>query len=163
VNRFGYIVSCDSRPTIVSMQQSGTAQLTRQRFTRNEWNEHVDKMKKYEVLIVKETGEDEPYLAFNGLKYLANLLIDNGSCTVGPECMLSYLQQLYEQMPPQSSRFKISKPVMCAMCAGKIGVKRCAACPKDSEIRYCSRACQVAAWPLHKKAECAGCRAEDVA
>ena len=48
---------------------------------------------------------------------------------------------------------KMTPPVLvipCSYCAKMIGVKKCAKCPRSTEIRYCSRECQVAAWPSHK-------------
>ena len=56
---------------------------------------------------------------------------------------------------------KKSHAVVCAMCANRIGMKRCSGCPKTSMIRYCSRECQVMAWPSHK-AVCGQCDLSDI-
>ena len=161
VNRFGYIVSSGSLQTIVSMQQSATPQLTHQKITTNERNKLIDKMYKHSRLFINEkTGVEECALPMAGMKHLVNLMVDEnplGGATI--EFGMELLETMYEMQAPD---YTTKKAVLCAMCAGKVGVKRCAACPEDSEIRYCSRVCQVAAWPLHKKAECAGCRGEDV-
>lgn len=49
------------------------------------------------------------------------------------------------------------KITVCSMCAQKIGLHKCSRCPKDSKTRYCSRECQLAAWPSHKTS-CGGGR-----
>ena len=144
------------------MQQSGVLQHQHRKFTRNERKEHIDKIKKYENYIIdEETGKEELVMPLEGLKYVMNCVIDDDPSSVNIELMMSMFERIYSTLDPNKGELP-KKPVLCAMCAHKIGVKRCSACPKESEIRYCSRVCQVAAWPLHKKAECAGCRVEDV-
>jgi hypothetical protein len=144
------------------MQPSGAILRTHQKFTRTERKEHIDKIKKYESYIIdEETGKEECVMPFEGLKYVMNCVIDDDPSSVNIELMMSMFQRISATLDLNKGDLP-KKAVLCAMCAHKIGVKRCSACPKESEIRYCSRVCQVAAWPLHKKAECAGCRVEDV-
>ena len=85
----------------------------------------------------------DEYLTIQGVKHLANSLIEDGSCT-NLDLAMDFLNELNEKL------VKKSLIMLCSACAGKIGIKKCAGCPRNSKIRYCSRECQVAAWPTHK-------------
>ena len=80
-------------------------------------------------------------------KHLINALITAGECT-DVDRAVRILQTLNDKMG------RDRQVVVCSMCAKMIGIKKCSGCPKTA-TRYCSRACQVAAWPSHK----ASCRA----
>ncbi len=73
---------------------------------------------------------------------LLNALIDRGEGYV--EHAVRVLQCLHAQLGSNKTFY------ICSLCAKRIGVKRCAQCPSTSTVRYCSRRCQVAAWPQHK-------------
>ena len=89
----------------------------------------------------EETGDE--YLSIQGVKLLTNSLIEEGSCTDVDQA-IAFLNELNEIV------VKKTLITLCSACAGKIGIKKCAACPKNSKIRYCSRECQVSDWPVHK-------------
>ena len=98
---------------------------------------------------MKETviEDGEKVVPINKLKHFVNLRISlDPSVDLG--CAVKLLQTTYKEYDIHS------KVVLCSNCAKKIGVKRCSACPKTSEIRYCSRQCQVWAWSSHKKTCC---------
>jgi hypothetical protein len=95
-----------------------------------------------EIMFIDEKTGDE-YLTIQGVKHLANSLIEDGSCT-NPDLAIALLSELKEKLN------KKTLITLCSACAGKIGIKKCAGCPRNSKIRYCSRECQVAAWPSHK-------------
>ena len=105
-------------------------------------NKHKGHKPDKETIYIDEKTGDE-YLTIHGVKLLANRLIEDGSCT-DLDLAIAYLNGL--------NSFGKNKTLitLCSMCAGKIGIKKCAGCPKNSEIRYCSRECQVSAWPSHK-------------
>lgn len=85
----------------------------------------------------------EPFTDIIGLKHLANALIKDGCCEE-PERAMLMLQEINAQLDKKRTI------VWCATCAQKVGIKQCSGCPKSSKTRYCSRECQVAAWPSHK-------------
>ena len=95
------------------------------------------------VLLDEDIGNSKKYLTIQGVKLLANNLIEDGSCT-NLDLAMDFLNELNEKL------VKKSLIMLCSACAGKIGIKKCAACPKNSKIRYCSRECQVSDWPVHK-------------
>ena len=105
----------------------------------NEYECH--KLDKSKIFLDKDTGDE--YLSIQGVKLLANSLIENGSCT-SVDLAIDCLNELNKIC------MKKTLITLCSMCAGMIGIKKCAGCPKNSEIRYCSRECQVSAWPSHK-------------
>jgi hypothetical protein len=88
--------------------------------------------------------EGEPYVTFKGLKILANALLEDGSCK-DINLAVDFIQEVNKQIMKDKHVV-----VVCSMCAKKVGMKRCAGCPKDSDTRYCSRECQIYAWPFHK-------------
>ncbi len=76
------------------------------------------------------------------VRLLYNALIEKGEATLD-RCVYG-LQKIHDS-------FGDAKTIVaCAHCAARIGIKRCARCSKASTIRYCSRECQLAAWPAHK-------------
>lgn len=91
----------------------------------------------------KPVNSGDEWLTIKQCKLLANVLIEEGSCK-DVERILYVLKEW--------NNTNVSKTcvILCAMCAEKIGIKKCSRCPRNSEIRYCSRECQVAAWPSHR-------------
>lgn len=86
---------------------------------------------------------DGPFINFKGAKRLVNILIKSGECK-DPDHAIKMLQDIGGQMDKKQT------VVACSMCAQKVGIKQCSGCPKSSKTRYCSRECQIAAWPSHK-------------
>lgn len=82
-------------------------------------------------------------ITLKGTRVLCNMLLDDGTCTL--EHAMGILQGIHDQVGPHPTTI-----VACAHCAVRIGIKRCGGCPSDSPLRYCSKKCQIAAWPLHK-------------
>jgi hypothetical protein len=78
-----------------------------------------------------------------GAKVLANELIEDGSCT-----NIGRAQRMLEEMNKASPQKTLI--VLCSNCARKFGTKKCAKCLSSSQIRYCSKECQVADWPSHR-------------
>ena len=80
--------------------------------------------------------------------HIVNQLIDE-RCTM-------HLPHAVEMLQEMNDCSGISRKVsLCFQCARKIGVRHCSGCPDSPETRYCSRGCQLAAWPAHKLL-CAG-------
>ena len=86
---------------------------------------------------------DGPFIDFKGIKRMVNLLIEAGECK-DPNHAFKVLQDMRDQTDKKQT------VVVCSMCLLKVGIKQCSGCPKNSKTRYCSRECQVAAWPSHK-------------
>ena len=84
----------------------------------------------------------EPVITVKGARVLCNALLDSGNGTL--DRAMGILQGIHDA----TGRAKTI--VACAHCAARIGTKRCARCPSTSTLRYCSRECQLAAWPAHK-------------
>lgn len=62
-----------------------------------------------------------------------------------------YLPHAVEMLQELNDSAGVSrKVVLCFQCAKKIGVRHCSGCPDTPETRYCSKECQLAAWPAHK-------------
>ena len=85
------------------------------------------------------SGEMVKLVSRKNAKYLVNALIIQGSCT-DIDRAVRVLQQINDSVGAGG------RIVVCNACARMIGVKRCSGC----STRYCSRECQVAAWPSHK-------------
>jgi hypothetical protein len=86
--------------------------------------------------------EGETLISVKGTPRLVNALIDSGDTYV--EHAAKFLQSINDQLGNNKL------VTICSHCAKKIGIKRCSQCPSTTTIRYCSRKCQVAAWPEHK-------------
>ena len=93
-----------------------------------------------------ELEEGEPMMRVKDAAVLVNAMIQQGSTYV--EYGIKTVQRLHDLTGSNK------KLVVCACCAKKIGIKRCAQCPSTSTVRYCSRRCQVADWPAHKACCC---------
>ncbi len=103
-------------------------------------NKHLSKKQRNVELGLTKNGE-ERLVTVKNARLLCNALIDEGSGDIGRA--LSMLQQINDQLG-------IDKTIVtCSHCARKIGIKKCSGCPQNSAIRYCSRDCQLAAWPTH--------------
>ena len=94
-----------------------------------------------------EVDKADLYMTLRDLRHLTNALIDSGDTYI--EHGIKVIQNINAQV---DGDLVIT---VCSLCAKKIGIKRCAACPRDNGIRYCSRRCQLAHWPQHK-AVCGG-------
>jgi len=86
--------------------------------------------------------DGEPFTKFKGLRILSNALIDDGSSTL--ERCTDMLQQINRTMA------KPKTLVPCSFCGMKFGLKQCSGCSQAGSARYCSRECQLQAWPQHK-------------
>ena len=115
-------------------------------------NKHLSKKQRNIELGLTENGE-ERLVTVKNARLLSNILIEEGSGDLGRA--VSMLQQINDQLGNEKTI------VTCSHCARKIGIKRCAGCSTNSTIRYCSRDCQLAAWPAHK-ACCGVLKAVDV-
>lgn len=86
------------------------------------------------------------YFTLKGLKHLTNFMLDDESNKdITKIDRATHILNVFNDLNGNKSSV-----VLCAMCAAKIGIQKCAGCPKHSKIRYCSRACQVADWPVHR-------------
>ena len=86
--------------------------------------------------------DGEPYANVKGMMIVCNGLIEGGETTL--ERCIDILQRVNAQS---------TKPVTvvpCLFCGNKFGRKQCAGCPNADTIRYCSKECQLGAWPVHK-------------
>lgn len=113
---------------------------------------HQSKRQRNAEMGLGENGE-EKLVTFKNALLLCNALIETGSGDI--ERSISTMQQISDQLG------KKKHIVACCYCAKKLGIKKCSACPKDSKVRYCSRNCQLEAWPTHKEL-CGVLEAEDV-
>jgi len=82
-------------------------------------------------------------ISVKNVKHLLNALITSGDCTD-----LDRALKIHQDIMDFALDGKPT--ILCCVCASKLGVKRCSGCDRSSEARYCSRECQVAAWPTHK-------------
>ena len=90
---------------------------------------------------LNEKGE-EPCITLRGARLLCNILIEKGDANL--DRAIKVLQGCNDQL-------KTGKGVVpCSHCAKKIGISQCSGCRSNTELRYCSRECQRAAWPSHK-------------
>ena len=90
----------------------------------------------------QDKDTSELLLTAKEVRLLYNALIEKGEATLD-RCVYG-LQKIHDS-------FGDTKTIVtCAHCAARIGIKRCSRCPNASTIRYCSRECQLAAWPAHK-------------
>jgi hypothetical protein len=73
---------------------------------------------------------------------ICNAMIDDGNCCLekGMELILQMNVHCDEPITP----------VPCSFCGRKFGRNRCSACRNDESVRYCSKECQLGAWPMHK-------------
>ena len=86
---------------------------------------------------------NERWMTYDELKQRVN-------DTIREECQGSFERGMRLLQSVEDDLFKRGKTIVpCSVCAKKIGLKRCGACPQSTE-RYCSRECQVAAWPAHR-------------
>lgn len=86
--------------------------------------------------------DGKPFANMKGMRILCNALIDDGSSTL--ERCMGILQQV---------NHTLAKPktlVPCSFCGMKLGLKQCSGCSQTGSARYCSRECQLQAWPKHK-------------
>ena len=92
----------------------------------------------------KQEFEAEPLISLKDAKSFINLLIGDDRCEEGA---IGRAMLLFGEVNKESQQILA---VLCSNCAKKMGVKKCAGCSKTSQVRYCSKECQVAAWPSHK-------------
>jgi hypothetical protein len=86
--------------------------------------------------------DGEPYTSAKGMLIIFNALIEAGKTTL-ERCM-----DIMRQINAQSTKPVTTVP--CLFCGKKFGTKQCGGCPKDDTMRYCSKECQLGAWPMHK-------------
>lgn len=100
--------------------------------------------KKERQALLRETihVDGEPFTTVKGLKFFCNALIDDGSATLERSMEALHLLNARQQ--------KLQTLIPCSFCARKIGLHMCSGCFRTDNIRYCSRECQLAAWPQHK-------------
>jgi len=79
-----------------------------------------------------------------GMQILWNNIIEAGDTTI-EQCM-----RIMQQNDAQTTDTKSVMAIPCLFCGKKFGLSRCAGCPNDKSIRYCSKECQLGAWPVHK-------------
>ncbi len=104
-------------------------------------NKHQSK-RTHNAAPVQDKDISELLVTAKDARLLINALIQQGEGTL--ERGLYVLQKIHDSLGDGKMI------VACAHCAARIGIKRCARCSKASTIRYCSRECQLAAWPAHK-------------
>ena len=92
--------------------------------------------------MIHAVDRSESLVSAKDARLLINALIQQGEGTL--ERGLYVLQKIHDYLGDGK------RIVACAHCAARIGIKRCARCPNASTIRYCSRECQMGAWPAHK-------------
>jgi hypothetical protein len=97
-------------------------------------NKHIPKKERddvYEKLVTRKNAQ-----------YLVNALIDRGHVP-DFQSVVRMLQKINDEMGG-------GEVFVCQHCARKIGVRHCSGCARTAETSYCSRECQIAAWPMHK-------------
>ncbi len=94
------------------------------------------------IRVPRSELDEEPLIKAKDAPLLINALIETGDTYV--EHAAKVLQNINNQLGNNKM------VVICSHCAKKIGIKRCSKCPSTTTIRYCSRECQVWAWPSHK-------------
>ena len=77
-----------------------------------------------------------------------NNMIEDGNITI-EECM-DISRQIDAQMVAKRPGTNTFKGVPCLFCGKKFGTMLCAGCPNNHTMRYCSKECQLGAWPMHK-------------
>ncbi len=109
------------------------------------------KLKSNQFLAVTRDGKEEMYCGEKATEMLLNTLIDQGVCR-NTKRAIGWLNEMNRSFNDLNVGKFARDSVLCDMCAKRIGVKKCSGCCNASiPTRYCSRECQVAAWPLHKK------------
>jgi hypothetical protein len=100
------------------------------------------------LAIMDENGHEEIYCALKAREGLVNNMIDRGFCTDIDRtlCIMNTMNEAYNELGLGNHT---RNSFLCASCGVKIGVKKCSGC--SSLTRYCSKECQYAHWPLHKK------------
>jgi hypothetical protein len=95
----------------------------------------------------REAASDgaEPVITIKGARVLCNALLDDHTSGATLDRAMRTLQGIHDRLGQGKTLI-----VACAHCAARVGLKRCARCPRESTLRYCSRECQLAAWPSHK-------------
>jgi hypothetical protein len=112
-------------------------------------NKHKQKGSKRERLLQSAIDTTrvvhDPYKDAKLAPHVINAAIDS------PECDAGGLERGLRIMAVVNEALGLDRTVVaCALCARKLGVKRCAACPRNNALRYCSRECQIAHWPQHR-------------
>lgn len=92
----------------------------------------------------KERDFSNMMVTRKGAQYLTNALIEQGECP-GLQRAVDYLQAVNDHVG------KGGQVMLCSFCARKIGVQRCSGCRGTANTRYCSKECQLLAWPSHKQ------------
>lgn len=110
---------------------------------------HVHVIVENKILVLEKDGEKTVLYNLKGLVHLTNMALTKGNLK-DTDAAVEFLEIMSEAFSRLNSKEKTKDIVLCARCGYFIGVKMCSGCPKGSQTRYCSRACQLDAWPLHK-------------
>ena len=90
-------------------------------------------------------AQGEEWITYSEFKRRVNAMISPDT----PGCSLDSGNELLQSVEDQL--FQSGKTIVaCAVCAQKVGLRRCGECPRSKE-RYCSCECQKAAWSAHKR------------
>ncbi len=111
---------------------------------------NVREIVKNKVFIVEKDGDETVLYNLKGLVHITNMGLSDGKIKE-TDAAVEFLEMMADAFARLNSKENAKDIVLCASCAHFIGVKMCSGCPKGSQTRYCSRACQLEAWPLHKK------------
>lgn len=103
---------------------------------------HLTEKERQTLLRETRDIDGEPFATVKGMRVYCNLLIDNDETTL--ERCMPILQKCNEQGKNPTTL------VPCSFCGKKFGLQQCSGCSRTDNIRYCSRECQLAAWPEHK-------------
>ena len=102
-------------------------------------NKHTSSKDKLGLVI----RDGEPLIPVDRAKYLINRLID-----ADPSADLERGLRMLEIINKHCGINR--KVTLCSCCAKKVGVMKCAGCPRTVDTRYCSKECQLSDWPAHK-------------
>jgi len=87
----------------------------------------------------------ERLISVENARSLINALIEEGSGEL--ELGIKVLQKLNDELG------KNKHIIACSHCGKKVGISKCGGCMNPA-IRYCSRGCQLEAWPAHRQSCC---------
>ena len=112
--------------------------------SRRRTNKHMSKRHRNAELGLDKDG-CEPFITIEGARTLCNALIADGSSDL--ERSIELLQKVNDELG------KNKHIIACSQCGKKVGISKCGGC-MNSAIRYCSRGCQLEAWPAHRQSCC---------
>ena len=107
-------------------------------------NKHMSKRHRNAELGLDENG-CERLISVENARSLCNALIADGSSDL--ERSIELLQKVNDELG------KNKHIIACSNCGKKVGISKCGGC-RNPAIRYCSRDCQLEAWPAHRQSCC---------